>query len=247
MHPSASVRELPGVKKIIGIISGKGGVGKTFVSCNLALSLAKTGAKVGVIDADIYFPDVFKMFGVSAKLTVTSDNKIIPIEKWGLKLISMAGLCSSDDEPIAWRGPIISKITSQLLKESLWGELDFLIIDFPSSSGDIALTIMQNFKLDGVVIVITPQELSICDAKRAANLALDLKVPLLGIIENMRGETFGEGGGNRLCDLLQIPFLGSIPMRKQISSMCDKGTPPLQNMEEIDMLFSKISKTIRTF
>lgn len=244
MHIGGNKTNLPDVKKIIGVLSGKGGVGKTFIACNLALSLAKLGARVGLLDADVYCPNVYKMLGIKTKLVVNPDSKIAPIEKWGIKVISMAGLSSTDDEPVAWRGPIISKIISQLMKESMWGEIDFLVVDFPTGTGDIALTILQNFNVDGVIIATTPQELSVIDARKSANLAIGLKVPLIGVVENMRGDFFGEGGGSRLADTLGTSFLGSIPMRKPIIGACDQGNPPVFQMEELDMIFSKISRAI---
>lgn len=237
-------RNIPGIKKIIGVISGKGGAGKTFVAINLALSLSKLGAKVGLLDADIYCPDVFKMLGLAIKIHPTSDNKILPAEKWGIKAMSMAGLCSSEDEPVFWRAPITSKIITQLLKETLWGELDFLIIDFPSGTGDIISTIMQNFHINAAIVVTAPQNLSTVNARKAANMAMEFKIPLLGVIENMRGEAFGEGGGIHTAEKLYTTFLGSIPMKKQICALCDQGIPAISQIEEIDMIFSKISRLI---
>lgn len=236
--------KLPGIKMVLGVLSGKGGVGKTFVSCSLALTLAKLGKKIGLLDADISCPNIFKMLGIQTKLPLTPDNKIIPIEKWGLKIVSMAGLCNTQYEPIAWRGPILSKIIQKFLKESLWGELDVLIIDFPTGTTDSSLTILQNFDVNGVIIVTMPQEISLLDAARTINVASMLKIPVIGIVENMRGEIFGEGGANKLANMFSIPCLGSIPMRKQITQMCDNGTPPIFHMEELEMIFTRISRSI---
>ncbi len=240
LHPT----KLPNISCIIGVVSGKGGVGKTFVASNLALTFAKLGNKVGLLDADIACSNIFKVLGIKAKLTPTADNKIIPIEKWGMKIVSMAGLTGSEDEPVVWRGPIISKILQQLLKESIWGELDVLVIDFPTGTGDVALTILQNFAVDGVIIVTTPQELATIDARKAVNMANMLKVPVLGVIENMRGDIFGEGGGSRTAEYARAPLLGSIPLRKQIVGFCDAGMPPLMQMEEVEMLFSRIARAV---
>lgn len=236
--------KIPGVKSILGVLSGKGGSGKTLVSANLGLTLAKLGSKVGILDADISCPDMFKILGIKQKITPTADNKIIPIEKYGVKVVSMAGLCTTEDEPIAWRGPIISKIIQKLLRETLWGELDILIIDFPTGTSDAAITILQNFSVDGIITVVTPQALSIADARRVTNTLMLLKVPLFGIVENMRGEIFGEGGGNRLAESLRVPLLGSIPLRKQLVNFCDSGEPAVFHMEEMEMIFSKMARSL---
>lgn len=238
------LQPLPNIKCIIGIASGKGGVGNSFVTSNLALALAKIGKKIGLLDACILCPHILKLFGIKTKLVLTEDHKIIPLEKWGVKIISMAGLCSEENEPIAWRGPIISKILQQLLKETLWGELDILLIDFPSDLGDEALTILQNFLADGVIFVTTPQKLAIGATRRVIHGCMELKVPLLGLVENMRGEIFGEGGGSKLAEMTRIPFLGSIPLRKSIVSLCDEGKPPIFTLEEIEIIFRKITRTI---
>lgn len=234
--------KIPGVKTMLGVLGAKGGSGKTFVTANLGLTLAKLGNKVGILDADISCPDMFKMLGITQKITPTADNKIIPIEKFGVKTISMAGLCATEDEPVAWRGPILSKIIQKFLKETLWGELDILLIDFPTGTSDAEITILQNFSVDGTLLVITPQMLAITDGRRVANTLALLKVPLLGIVENMRGDVFGEGGGNRLAESLRIPLLGSIPLRKQIVHLCDSCEPAVFHMEELEMIFSKMAR-----
>ncbi len=235
--------KLPGVKTVIGVLSGKGGVGKTFVASCLAATFAKLGKKTGVLDANISCPDIFKILGIKHKIIPTSDNKIVPAEKWGLKVVSMAGLCTTEDEPIVWRGPIVSKIIQQLLKETLWGELDVLVIDFPSGTSDAVLTILQSFAIDGVLMVTSPQQLATLDCRRSIHAAQALKIPILGIIENMRGEVFGEGATSHVADMMGIPFLGSIPLRKQIVSLNDEGIPPVFHMEELEMIFGKIART----
>lgn len=228
---------------MIGVLSGKGGVGKSFVALNLALVLAKNAMKIGIFDADICCPHIFSLLGIKNKLSFTNDGKIVPGEKYGLKAVSMAGMCDSPDEPMAWRGPIITKIMQKLLRESIWGELDSLIIDFPSGTGDIPLTLLQQFAISGLIFVTTPQEASLTQVRRAINMALMLKVPLLGIVENMRGETFGEGGGNKLSAMTGLPLLGSIPMRKNIVTNGDTGIPALAQSEELEMIFSKIARS----
>lgn len=234
--------KIPGVKKILGVISGKGGVGKTFIASNLAISFAKLGKSTGLFDADISYPNVFKILGLQAKTIPTPDNKIIPIEKYGVKVISMAGLINQEDEPITWRGPIMSKIIQQLLKTAVWRDLDTLIIDFPTGSSDCVTTILQNFSLDGIIVVTTPQQLSLLDAKRTINMCYTLQAPVLGVVENMRGEIFGEGGASSLAETYRLPVLGSVPMRKQISALCDQGVPPVLHMNELEMIFTKMAR-----
>lgn len=237
-------QKIPGIKKIIGVLSGKGGVGKTFFATNLALVLAKNGCKTGLLDADICCPTVFKMLGITEKLIPTVDKKIIPIEKWGVKALSMAGLCASDDEPVVWRGPIISKILQQFLKETIWGELDLLVIDLPTGSSDSVLTILQQFAVDGVILVSTPQEMAITGSRRTLNMAALMKTPVLGLVENMRGDVFGEGSVSRIAQMYHTPFLGSIPLRKQIVTFSDQGIPASMQLEEIGMIFNKIARHI---
>lgn len=233
---------LPGIKTVIGVANGKGGVGKTFVAVNLALTFAKLGKKVGLLDADITCPNVFKTLGITQKITPTADNKIVPVQKYGISVVSMAGLTASEEEPLAWRGTIISKILQQFLKETLWGELDILLVDFPPGTSDIALTLMQNFELDGIIVVTTPQSLALTDARRTLQMASLLNVPVLGIVENMRGDIFGERGGSVLGEMYRAPLLGSIPLRKQILTLTDQGVPPVFHMEELEMIFSKIAR-----
>lgn len=244
MGLSIQKMQIPGVKTMLGVLGAKGGSGKTFVAANLGITLAKLGNKVGILDADISCPDMFKVLGITQKITPTADSKIIPLEKYGVKAVSMAGLCAAEDEPVAWRGPILSKIIQKLLKETLWGELDVLLIDFPAGTSDAAITVLQNFEISGALLVMTPQALSIADGRRVANTLALLKVPLLGIVENMRGEIFGDGGGNRLADITQRPLLASIPMRKQIVGACDTGMPAVFHMEEMEMIFSKMARPL---
>lgn len=245
MRPEAGTKKrAEGVKKILAVISGKGGVGKSFFAGSLALALAKNGLKIGLLDADIYCPDIFRMFGIQNKISPTADGKIFPVEKWGVRVMSMAGLCATEDEPIAWRGPIITKIISKLMDDTVWNELDMLIIDLPTGAGDIALTILQNYRVDGALIVSTPQPMAGLGSRRTARMLQQLQIPILGIAENMRGELFGEGGGSAAAERIGIPFWGSVPARKQIANLCDQGFPPIFHMEEIDMLFSRIAKQV---
>ncbi|PJC36730.1 hypothetical protein CO046_04185 [Candidatus Peregrinibacteria bacterium CG_4_9_14_0_2_um_filter_53_11] len=235
---------VPGIKKMIGVLSGKGGSGKTFVATNLALMLAKQGYRVGLFDADLSSSDTFHMMGITTRLTPSKDNKLSPAEKYGVKVMAMAGLCGKPDEPVMWRGPISSKITQQLIRETIWGELDLLIIDFPTGTPDHAISILQQFLLDGIVMVTQPQQLAALDTQRAINMVTMLDIPIMGLVENMRGEIFGEGGARQLTERNNLTLLGSIPLRKSIATMCDKGTAAVFNSDELQMIFTKIARSL---
>lgn len=235
---------IPGVGKILGVVSGKGGVGKTFVATSLALTLAKLGQPCALLDANISCPNIFKYLGIQNKILSNSDHRLVPVQKWGLKIISMAGLTAAEDDPVMWRGPLVSKIIQQMMQQSIWGEVEFLIIDFPTGTTDSSVTIMQNFEIDGVIAVTTPQNIAIPDTRRIINASYMMNVPVVGVVENMRGEIFGEGGGNRIADMYRLPLLGSIPMRKQIVTLSDNGSPPVFHMEEIEMIFTKMGRNI---
>ena len=221
------------IKHRVAVFSGKGGVGKTTVSVNLAYSLQLQGFSVGILDADITGPNVAKMLGVNDELIVF-DKKIIPYEKYDAKMVSIAGLIGPG-QPVIWRGPLRSKIINQFLADTEWGELDYLIADLPPGTGDEILTIAQKMKPDYAVIVTTPQEVSIIDAERAINMAKKLEINSIGIIENMSGfvcphcsavlNIFGEGGGERLADEIGVQFLGSIPIDIDARILGDKGKP----------------------
>ncbi len=232
---------VPGVKNIIAVASGKGGVGKSTVAVNLALGLAKTGAKVGLIDADIYGPSIPIMFGLEGarprSSEVNSKTRIEPIEKFGIKLLSI-GFFTDPNQPVPWRGPMVSTAVKQLFNDADWGELDYLIVDLPPGTGDIHITLTQTFPVAGAVIVTTPQNVALADAKKGIGMFMmdAINVPLLGIIENMAYFTpvelpqnkyyiFGQGGGRKLSGELNIPFLGEIPLVKSISDSGDAGEP----------------------
>ena len=217
----------------IAVFSGKGGVGKTTVSVNLAYGLQMDGLSTGLLDADITGPNVAKMLGINNELIVV-DSKMIPFEKFGVKMISIASLIESG-QPVIWRGPMRSKIISQFLADVEWGELDYLIADLPPGTGDEILTIAQQMKPDYAVVVTTPQEVSVIDAERAINMAKKLQIPFIGVVENMSGfvcphcsaviELFGSGGGKKLADDYEVPFLGSIPIDIDARIMGDMGKP----------------------
>lgn len=224
---------IPTVKHTIAVSSGKGGVGKSTVAVNLAGALAMQGAKVGLIDADVYGPNIPMMMGV-AKPPEQRDSKLIPAESHGVKLISM-GFFVPEDQPLTWRGPMIDTAIKQLLRDVLWGELDYLIVDLPPGTGDAQLTISQVVQLAGAVIVTTPQEVALHDSRKGLAMFTKLNVPILGIIENMsyyvcgkcgeRTEIFSYGGGERAAEKLGVPFLGRVPIDPAIRAGGDMGMP----------------------
>ncbi len=228
---------LPGVKNTIAVASGKGGVGKSTVAVNLAVALAQQGAKVGLIDADIYGPSIPLMFGIGSKPKVMQDpitGNMMPLENYGVKLISI-GFFMDDGAPIIWRGPMASGAVKQFMSDVEWGELDYLIFDLPPGTGDIQLTLVQTIPLTGAVIVTTPQDVSLIDARKGLKMFERVNVPVFGIVENMsyfiapdtkkRYDIFGNGGGERLASELKVPFLGSIPIEPSIREGGDSGKP----------------------
>lgn len=224
---------IPGVKRVIAVASGKGGVGKSTVAANLAVALAKSGAKVGLCDCDLYGPSVAQMFGSHERPMANERDEIIPIEAHGLKLMSM-GFLLEDRSPVIVRGPMATRYTQQFLRQVDWGELDYLILDLPPGTGDIQLTIVQTVAVDGTVIVTTPQEMALIDARKAVAMFAKVNVPILGLIENMawfecdhgqRYYLFGEGGGVREADSLNVPLLAQIPIDSQTRERGDAGTP----------------------
>jgi ATP-binding protein involved in chromosome partitioning len=224
---------IPGVKYVVAISSGKGGVGKSTVAVNLAVALGLTGAKVGLLDADIYGPNIPMMMGVE-KTPEQQEGKIIPAESHGIKLISM-GFFVPEDTAVVWRGPMVHTAIQQLFKDVLWGELDYLLIDLPPGTGDAQLTLTQLVSLAGAVTVTTPQEVALHDVRKGMMMFQKVNVPLLGIVENMsfflcghcgeRTEIFSHGGGERAADKLGIPFLGRIPIDPAIRAGGDTGNP----------------------
>jgi ATP-binding protein involved in chromosome partitioning len=224
---------IPGVKYVIAVSSGKGGVGKSTVAVNLAVAMALTGAKVGLLDADIYGPNIPMMMGVT-KPPEQKDGKIAPAESHGVKLISM-GFFVPEDTAVVWRGPMVHTAIQQLFRDVLWGELDYLLIDLPPGTGDAQLTLTQLVPLTGAVTVTTPQEVALHDVRKGMMMFKKVNVPLLGIVENMsyflcghcgeRTEIFSHGGGERAAATLGIPFLGRVPIDPAIRDGGDSGTP----------------------
>ena len=225
---------VPGVKNIIAVSSGKGGVGKSTVSVNLAVALALDGARVGLMDADVYGPNVPIMMGAGQARPEVDVNKLIPVEAYGVKLISMAVL-QPGDKPLIVRGPILHGLVKQFLSDVKWGELDYLIVDMPPGTGDVQLSLAQLVPVQGAVLVTTPQEVALIDVRRALRMFETVAVPVLGVVENMsyflapdtgtRYNIFGEGGGERLANEYGVPFLGSIPMGIEVREGGDKGVP----------------------
>ena len=225
---------VPGVKNIIAVSSGKGGVGKSTVAVNLAVALALDGAKVGIMDADVYGPNVPLMLGTGIGQPDVRDQKLIPIEAHGIKMISMAVLVPPD-KPMILRGPMLHGVVRQFLTDVNWGELDYLIVDMPPGTGDVQLSLAQLVPVQGAVLVTTPQEVSLSDVRRAVKMFETVNVPVLGVIENMsyfiapdtgnRYEIFGKGGGEKLATEYGLNYLGDIPMGIEVREGGDKGTP----------------------
>jgi len=224
---------LPGVKNIIAVGAGKGGVGKTTVAVNLAIALAKCGSRVGIIDADIYGPNVPIMLGMKTQLA-TDGQKIIPAEKFGLKVISM-GFLTTDDAPIIWRGPMLHGALQQFFREVRWDDLDYLVIDLPPGTGDVSLSLSQTVPVAGAIVVTTPQQVSLADSRRAVAMYRKLNIPPLGILENMsyfvcpqcshEADIFGHGGGEAMATELGVPFIGRVPIYQPIREGSDAGVP----------------------
>jgi ATP-binding protein involved in chromosome partitioning len=225
---------LEGVKNIVAVASGKGGVGKSTTAINLALALGRTGAPVGLLDADVYGPSMAMMFGISGKPTVNADKKLVPLEGYGVKVVSM-GFLSDPDRPVIWRGPMVHGLIQQFVRDVAWGELDYLVLDLPPGTGDAQLSISQIVSLSGAVIVTTPQDISLIDARKGLKMFEQMKVPVLGIVENMsyfvcpscgsRHEIFRHGGGERAARELGVPFLGEIPLDPKVVVGGDEGKP----------------------
>lgn len=252
---------VPGVKNIIAVASGKGGVGKSTVAVNLALGLASAGAKVGLIDADIYGPSIPIMFGLENARPkagqVDGKTRIEPIEKYGIKLLSI-GFFTDPNQPVPWRGPMVSTAVKQLFNDADWGELDYLVVDLPPGTGDIHITVTQTFPVTGAVIVTTPQNVALADARKAIGMFMmnAINVPVVGIVENMAYFTpaelpenkyyiFGRDGGKKLAQQLDVPFLGEIPLIKSISESGDAGKPAVLEQESLmEKAFIEIAQKV---
>ena len=241
--------------KIIAIASGKGGVGKTTFAVNYAVTLKKIGYKVGILDADIYGPNVPRMMEISDKPEFSNNNKLIPLNNYGVKCMSI-GFLISDDTPAIWRGPMITKALEQMFNSVEWGELDYLIIDLPPGTGDVQLTLAQNSKLSGSIIISTPQEVALIDVRKGMNMFNKVNVPILGIVENMsyficdscnqRHEIFSNGNVKKEAEKFKIDFLGKLPINKNLRIQSDEGRPVCidDSNDDIANVFSSIAQAI---
>jgi len=229
-----SQQQLPGVRNIVAVGAGKGGVGKSTTSVNLAVALATTGARVGLLDADVYGPNIPQMLGVTGQPEVNEERKIIPPEAHGLKLISM-GMLVPQDQPVIWRGPMLHGAVQQFMRDVVWGELDYLVVDLPPGTGDVTLSMAQSVPVAGAVVVTTPQGVSVSDVRKAVAMFRQLNIPVLGAVENMSGfvcghcgertDIFGRGGGQRMAEELGVRFLGEVPIDVQVREGGDAGAP----------------------
>jgi ATP-binding protein involved in chromosome partitioning len=247
---------IPGIKHVIAIASGKGGVGKSTVATNLALALLESGARTGLCDCDMYGPSISLMFGTRDRPMATEDERILPIEQYGLKLMSM-GFLLEENSPAILRGPMVTRYTQQFLRQVEWGELDFLVLDLPPGTGDIQLTIVQTVALAGAIIVTTPQEVALIDARKAATMFEKVNVPVLGLVENMsyflcpsdgkRYDIFGNGGGEREAKRLNVPLLGQIPIDIETREAGDRGKPIVacSGANPVRTEFLKIARHLR--
>jgi ATP-binding protein involved in chromosome partitioning len=232
-QPQTPKTPIPGVRHLVAVGSGKGGVGKTTVAVNLSLALAALGRKAGLLDADVYGPNVPLMMGINEPPRATGE-RIHPLEKFGVKVMSM-GFLNPGDKPLIWRGPMLHSVIQQFLRNVDWGELDYLIIDLPPGTGDVALSLIQTAPLSGAIVVTTPSDVSLEDARKAVNMFGQVRVPVLGLVENMsflvvpgsgeRIDVFGHGGGKRTAEQMNVPFLGELALDPEVRIGGDTGRP----------------------
>ena len=209
---------------VLAVTSGKGGVGKTTTTVNLAVALSQAGAKVGILDADVYGPNIPVMMGIQGKPTGGADGQIVPMTAHGVKTISVGNLVE-DGQPVMWRGPMLHKALEQFLKEVHWGSLDYLIVDMPPGTGDAQISLAQLVPLSGAVVVTMPPEVSLTDVRRAIGMCKKVKCPILGVVENMSGDIFGTGGGKKTAEAYDLPYLGTVPLHPDVRQAGDSGTP----------------------
>jgi ATP-binding protein involved in chromosome partitioning len=246
----------PGVKNIVLVMSGKGGVGKSTVAANLTLALKRMGASVGLLDADMYGPSIPTMLGVSGKPTSTDGTKFLPLERFGVKLMSIGFLLEDAKSAVVWRGPMLQNALLQFLRDVEWGDLDYLILDLPPGTGDIILTISQKLRTTGAIVVTTPQEVALQDVYKSVSMAQKVGISLLGVVENesyficdgcsKRHELFGSGGGQKVADFASAPLLGQIPINSAIREWGDAGTPVVQAAPEssIGQAFMEVAERL---
>ncbi len=253
--PWAEQNRVPGIKRVVAVASGKGGVGKSTVSVNLACGLRHLGARVGLLDCDIYGPSIPLMMGINQRPGLSDDEKMIPPTSHGVKLMSM-GFLLNDDQPVIWRGPMIQRTIQQFITVVDWGELDYLLVDLPPGTGDAQLTLCQTVPLDGGVIVTTPQEASLGVVRKGIGMFEKVNVPILGIVENMsyftapngeRIEIFGHGGGRKEAERIKMPFLGEVPIYTEIREGGDRGVPIVVSSPDkpAGQAFLKVAEAVR--
>ena len=236
--PMSKQAEIPGISAVIAVASGKGGVGKSTTALNLALGLRDLGLRVGLLDADIYGPSVPRLTGLRDKPQLTAERKMIPLQRFGLAIMSI-GFLVEEETAMIWRGPMVMSAITQMLRDVAWGTLDILVVDMPPGTGDAQLTLAQNVPLKGAIIISTPQDLSLIDARRGLAMFRKVNVPVLGIVENMsyfqcphcgtRSDIFGHGGARHEAERLGVPFLGEIPLHMSIRATSDSGTPLVES------------------
>jgi ATP-binding protein involved in chromosome partitioning len=236
--PMSKQSEIPGIAAVIAVASGKGGVGKSTTALNLALGLRDLGLRVGLLDADIYGPSVPRLTGIREKPQLNAERKMIPIERFGLAIMSI-GFLVEEETAMIWRGPMVMSAITQMLRDVAWGTLDILVVDMPPGTGDAQLTLAQNVPLKGAIIISTPQDLSLIDARRGLAMFKKVNVPVLGIVENMsyfqcphcgtKSDIFGHGGARQEAERLAVPFLGEIPLHMSIRATSDSGTPVVES------------------
>ncbi len=233
-HVGLGGEAIPGIRNVLAVGAGKGGVGKTTTAVNLAVALALEGARVGLLDGDVYGPNVPQMLGLHASPEVTDAQKLVPPEAFGVKVVSM-GMLMAPDQAVIWRGPMLHSALKQFLHDVVWGELDYLVVDLPPGTGDVSLSMAQTVPVAGAVLVTTPQSVSVSDVRKAVTMFRQLRIPILGVIENMshfvcghcgtRTEIFGHGGGQKMAEEMKIPFLGEVPIDTTVRSGGDAGRP----------------------
>lgn len=234
---TTSTDPIPDVRNVILVMSGKGGVGKSTVATNLALALRRLGSRVGLLDADIYGPSLPTMLGIEGHPTSKDGKRIQPLQRFGLKLMSIGFLLEDSKQAVVWRGPMLHGALQQFVSEVDWGGLDYLVLDMPPGTGDVALTIAQKLKITGAIVVTTPQEVALQDVYKSVSMCQKLNVPVLGVVENMsyfvdtagvKHELFGRGGGERIADFAKAPLFGQVPIDPQVREWGDQGTPIVQ-------------------
>jgi ATP-binding protein involved in chromosome partitioning len=251
--PMPKPAPLPGVNHVLAVASGKGGVGKSTTAVNLALAMSRAGLSIGLLDADIYGPNIPVMMGRKVQPDMDETRGMIPVERLGVKFISL-GLIAGDGVPIVWRGPMLAKMLTQFLHDVAWAPLDCLVIDLPPGTGDVQLTLTQSVAISGAVIVTTPQEIALEDVRRGIRMFETVHVPVLGILENMsyyiclkcdkKHAIFSEGGGRTMADQFEVPFLGEVPLSTALREASDTGEPLVDPSHPVTKTYDEIAQTV---